>query len=381
MATALHDDKLIFQYGNAGSESFVFVKGAFEKTVVTALKTAYSTNSYTNGDIDMLGTQRPKKSEYEIEATFYNLFTSPYSQNYINRVFNGEKRTVFYYDFEYTPNLNINTPRNFGKVYYNKARTVKQPDQTEGRIQNIEKIALESTVILKQKPFFYDCSEAVEYIDYTNYLAGLSTWNGQIWDATSFYWKFNPASFGLVSSLTNDQKIAFFTNLANNAPRYLMQIRDRFFDRDTTQTARRYIINQTQNSATQSDYFTTDDLELASADTDVYRIELSQMSTNQSIQIINLSNNSGLIITWLDGASSNANLVYNSYTKKLYEGANEDEIPASQYNVDIVSDQPLYFSGLLNPFRIGDTPFETIRLINSSGTNLDVKIDVLPAYD
>jgi hypothetical protein len=160
-----------------------------------------------------------------------------------------------------------------------------------------------------------------------------------------------------------------------------MQIRDRFFDRDTTQTARRYIIDETQNSATQSDYFTTDDLEFASADTDVYRVELSQMSTGQSIQIINLSNDSGLVITWLDGASSNATLVYNSYTKKLYEGANELEIPAGQYNVDIVSDQPLYFSGLLNPFRIGDTPFETIRLINSSGTNLDVKIDVLPAYD
>jgi hypothetical protein len=101
MNYSLHDDKLIFQYGNAGSESFVFTKGGFEKTVTTGLKTAYATNAYTNGDIDMLGTQQPRRSEYEIEATFYNFFTSPYSVNYINRVFNGSKRTVFYYDYEY----------------------------------------------------------------------------------------------------------------------------------------------------------------------------------------------------------------------------------------------------------------------------------------
>lgn len=378
---ALTDDKLIFQFGNAGSESFVFTKGAFEKRVTTGLKTAYASNAYTNGDTDMLGSQRPRKSEYEIEASFYNSYTSPYSQNYVNRVFNGERRTVFYYDFTYDPSLtDIETPREFGKVYYNKARTIKPPDQVESRFENMEKVDLESTVMLKQKPFFYDCSEAVEYIDYVNYIADIPKWDQETWDNS--YWDYNPGSYGLISSLTNDQKLAFFTNLPANAPVYLMQLRDRFFDRDTTQTARRYIVNTTQNSNTQSDVTTTDDLEFCSADTDIYRIELSQMSQNQNIQIINLSNNSGLKITWLDGTSSNAYLVYNSYTRKLYETTSETEVDSYKYNVDIVSDQPLYFTGLLNPFRVGSTAnYETVRLINSTGTNLDVKIDVLPAYD
>jgi hypothetical protein len=384
MATALHDDKLIYQYGNAGSESFVFVKQAFEKTIITSYKTVYTTNAYTNGDIDMLGSQRPRKSEYEIEATFYNLFNSPYSQNYVNRVFNGEKRTVFYYDFVYNPSLDINSKRDFGKVYYNKARTQKPPDQTESRIENIEKASLESTVILKQKPFFYDCSESVEYINYQNYIASLNAWDNNTyeWDTNNDGWDFASGTFGFIDDLSNTQKLEYFTNLHSKLnPLYLMQIRDRFFDRDTTQTKRRYIINETQNSNTQGVYSTTNDLAHCSADTDIYRIELSQMSQNQNIQIINLTNSSGLVITWLDGTSSDTYLVYNSYTKKLYQTANEIEVDEYKYNIDIVSKQPLYFSGLLNPYRIGVLATEQIRLINSTGTNLDIKIDVLPAYD
>jgi hypothetical protein len=106
------------------------------------------------------------------------------------------------------------------------------------------------------------------------------------------------------------------------------------------------------------------------------------MVQNQNIQIINVTNNSGLVITWLDGTASNASLVYNSYTKKLYETASETEVDPYKYNVDIVRDQPLYFTGLLNPFRVRNlVTYETVRFINSTGNNLTVKIDILPAYD
>ena len=383
---SLHNEKLIFQYGNAGDTSFVFYKGGFGKNINTAVKTAYATNAYSNGDVDMLGTQRARKSEYEIEATFKNFYSSPYDVNYINRVFNGTRRTVFFYDWTYNPALlDIETDRNFGKVYYNKARTVKPPDQIETQFENMEVIDLESTVVLKLKPFFYDCSEAVEYIDYATYIANLNFWddNAYNWDNLNDGWDFNAASFGLISSLTNTQRINFFTNLEPTAPTYLMYLRDRFFDRDTTQVARRYILNQTQSSNTNSVYSTTGELSQASADSDIYRIELSQMSSGQSIKLQNLTNISGLTITWIDAVSSANLLVYNSFTKKLYETLTEIEISSSKYRVDIPenSDSALYFSGLLNLFRIGTLAFEQVRLTNSTGTNLDVKIDVLPAYD
>lgn len=378
------NEKLIYQHGNALEPNYVFFKGAFEKNVETGLKTVYQTSSYIDGDSDLLINSRAKKTAYEIECTFSTFFTSSYDRNFVNRVFNGSKKTTFYFDYSYSPTSTIETPRSFGKVYFHNARTIKAPNQSEGQFEDMEKVQLDDTVILKpDRPYFYDISDCVEYLDYETYIASLTTWNGTTWSASSTFWKYPPSSYGLVSSLSDSDKLAYFTNLTPNGLNYFMYLRDRFFERDTTQTVRRYIINETQNSGSTSDYVTTDDLLEASADTDIFRIELSQMSAGQSIQVINTTNDSGLTITWADTVSSNAVLVYNNYTKKLYETINETEIASNKYTVTIPdsAEQPLYFSGLLNPYRIGDPSYEIVRLTNSTGTNLDVKIDVLPAYD
>jgi hypothetical protein len=384
MKNPVTNEKLIYQYGNALEPNYVFFKGAFEKNIETNLKTVYQTSSYIDGDSDLLVNSRAKKTAYEIECTFSNVFNSSYDRNFINRVFNGSKKTTFYFDYTYDPTLPVYTNRQFGKVYFHRTRTIKTPNQSEGQYEDIEKVQLDDTILLKSdRPYFYDISDCVEYLDYETYIASLTTWNGTTWSDSSTFWKYPPSSYGLVSSLSNADKLNYFTNLAPNGINYFMYLRDRFFERDTSQTVRRYIIDETQNSNSTGDYTTTNDLLNASADTDIFRIELSQMSAGQSIQVINTTNDSGLTITWADTVSSDAVLVYNNYTKKLYETSNETEIASNKYTVTIPdsSGQPLYFSGLLNPYRIGDPSFEIVRLINSTGTNLDVKIDVLPAYD
>lgn len=380
------DDKLIYQYGNAIEPNYIFFKGKFQKNIATSVKTMYSDSFYIDGQVDMLQKTKARKNSYELECTFYNSFNSPYSLDYINRVFYGEPRLSFYYDYAYDPTAGKNQ-REFGKIYYNYTRCIKPPNQSESQRDNMEKNDLVSDVILKPNtPYFYDCSDDVEYVLYTDYTAAVRQWdnNSLQWDNVSnLGWDYATNQFAVVSGLSNANKLDYFTNKKPDDPKYILFLKDRFFNRDTKQTNRNYVINETQNANTSSDYVTNDILQNASADTDIYRIELNQMAPNQTVEIKNLTNNSGIKITWLESSPSNAVLVYNSYYKKLYETTSETEIDSSKYSIQIPTEnaRALYFRGLVNPFRIRELPYEQIRITNQGVNNLTVKIDVLPAYD
>ena len=380
MANSHTNDKLIYQFGNAQEPNYVFFKGNFTKETKTGSKTVYNTSSYIEGDVDMLQTSNSAQADYELECNFSNPLISPYELNFINRAFIGRKKITFFYDYEYNKNLNVLAQRNFGKVYYSYARVIDPPDQNETQRENMDKVDLENTITLKQKPFFYDCTDSVEYIDYATYISSLPYWGGTTWGGS--FWGYPPSSFGTIASLSNANKLLYFTDLKADQTNYFMQLRDRFFARDTSQTARNYIVNTSIGSGVTTDLFTADVLGGCSAKCYIFRVELSQMSANQEIQIINTNNGSATSIKWLDSVSSNAVLVYNSYTRKLYETTNETAIDENKYLIDIPTGyfDDLYFSSILNPFAIATPPTEIVRLINSTGTILDVKIDVLPTY-
>lgn len=378
------NDKMLYQYGNADEPNYVFHKGDFEKRISTGVKTVYEDMPYITGEVDYLQATRAKKTMYDIEVTFANMFYSPFEIQSMNNAFSGAKRAIFYYDIIHNGNIGVHTPRTFGKFYYNYARLTKPIDQSEIMYDGAGKVQFDSTVIFKQTPAFYDCSSAIEYLNYTTYLANLARWDDNTfdWDTNNPGWDAAAGSYGLVSSLTSDQKYDFFTNLKTSPMDYLVILRDRFFRRDTTQIARQYILDETQSSNSQSDYALTEDLDDTSVDNNIYRIELSAMDSGQSIQIFNITNSSGIKITWLSSSQSDALLVYNSYTGKLYESVTEDDLDPNDYLVEIPdeADDRLYFSALSAVRQVRFQPKEQVRLTNSIGTNLDVKIDVLPAY-
>jgi hypothetical protein len=236
-------------------------------------------------------------------------------------------------------------------------------------------------------PFFYDCTEDVEYISFADYAGNQEIWDSTgvqtRWNSTNQYWLYPPGSFDYVSNLTNAQKLQFFTSVYPDSAsiNYYLQLRDRFFARDTTQTNRNYVLNNTYSASTQTDTTLTDLFQSVSSNRSLYRVEISELGAGQSCELKNLANNSGIKITWLSGSTSPSDLVFNSYYGKLYSGSSETEIEQALYSVESTGDTPLYFTGLENPQAVFVISNETIRVTLTAGSSPDIKIDVLAAYD
>lgn len=386
------DDKLLLQVGNVltktgkSDPTLVFYKGGFSKKITGGLKTVFSESSFNPGNIDHLLDTPAKKKAYQIEIEeFANQFNSNYSLNFINKVIMGGVKILFFYDYAFQPTLRPDIPRPINKIYYSRARAIATPGQTEEKNENSQKGETDNPITFSQMPFFYDCSESVEYIDYVAYLASLNKWDDPTtqWDDSTTQWDQAASSYGFVSDLTDAQKKQYFTNLKSGGVRYFLRLRDRFFERDTTQTKRQYLFEDSVLSASSKDLVTTDALITAGANSDVFRVELSALAPGQSLKILNLSNGSGVEIIWRNAIAPTDELVYNSYYNKLFLGGDEANIPTADYAVRVPPEaaQPLYFTGLLDPFRVGLPDYEQVRLIATAGANLDVKLDILPAYD
>lgn len=373
------NSKFIYQYGNVPDDVFVFYKGGFKKLIQTGVKEVSETSAFIDGDVDLKANDRLNKSSYLLDVDFTNQYNSQYTVDYINKIFMGVPRYAFFYDYTIDTTDPYGT-KNINKFYYNPhLRSIKPPDKTETERQNRYDGQDENSVILKMSnPYFYDCSEAVEWLSYTDYENGITYWDQEQWDNS--YWDAAPGVTGLVSSLTNSEKIAYFSDLEPNQINYFIQLKDRFFARDTTQTARRYVINNTYTGGSFTDTLLTTEFNTVTGNTSIYRIEIDNLVAGQSLEIRNLSNSSGIKITWTSPSASGV-LVFNSYYGKLYATSSETDINTNNYRVEVVGDKSLYFTGLENPFRVVTFNPETLRITPSSGGNPNVKIDVLPTYD
>lgn len=378
--TPVINSKFIYQYGNVPEDVFVFFKGGFQKLIQTGVKEVSETSAFIDGDVDLKSDQRSTKESYLLDVDFTSQYNSPYPIDYINKIFFGKPKFAFFFDYT----ISKTDPRAnnlINKFYYNPhLRTIKSPELIETERENRMEGEYSGSVILKMnKPYFYDCSDALEYINFQGYENGIIRWDEAEWD--NDYWDAVPGAFGDVKNLTGDEKLAFFSNIPSNFVNYFLQLRDRFFVRDTTQTSRRYVFNATCPAEINTDVTLTSTFDSVTAETRVYRIEMTSIGINQSLTISNLSNQSGIKITWRGNSPSPDNLVFNSYYGKLYSGDNEVEIDFSLYSIEAVLREPLYFKGLFNPFRVIAVNREIVRARPSSGGSITVKIDVLPTYD
>lgn len=370
-------DKVIFQYGNANEPNYIFYKQQFKGQLVNGIKEQTSDSALMDGKQRLNGANRNKRAGYLFQYDFKNPFFSIFTTDFINRVFFGQPRLAFWYQVEeFADNPTYIRPPS--KWFYNVADCTVPPALKENeRNNNATPDAEYSIGISLEKPYLYDCSSDIEYVDLNNYLSGLSLYGTAVYGTSVYGSTFAPAN---VSGLTDEQKTQFFVELDVKNINYFLYLRDRFFNRDTTQTNRNYVYNQTITASTFTDTNLTNAFRESPTDNQIYRIELSDLAVGQTLTIENLSNNSGIVIEWLDASTSPTDLVYNSYHDKLYSGANETEVDSSKYTVYGINSRPLYFSGLLNPRPFETIQNETIRVTNNSTNTPTMKIDALITY-
>ena len=161
-----------------------------------------------------------------------------------------------------------------------------------------------------------------------------------------------------------------------------MYLQDRFIKRELI-TPTSYLLNQTLTTVTATDVYTSTDLQYTTTDNLIYRIEISPLNLNQSVSIVNLTNNSGIKVTWVGAVVSPNTIVYNSYKSKFYDSVTNLEIPLSLINYEVLSNSNLYFSALEYNRTPNTNPFnnaELIRLQRTAGSNVTVKLDVLKSF-
>ena len=378
-------DKVIFQYGNANEPNYIFYKNKFEGQLANGVKLQRSESALSDGSQRLNGANRNKRADYLFEYSFSNPFTSIFTTDFVNRVFFGPPRLTFWYQVK-----QLSEDRNYirppEKWFYNIADCTIPPTIKEGQFENKTMADQDYTVALTlEKPYLYDCSADIEYVDLANYISGLTVWGSFLYLAAAWGSSFAPVN---INTITDAQKQAFFTSLGVENINYFVYLRDRFFERDVTQTNRMYVLNNMLSASATNDYLLSDvtsggntySFKDSPAENQIYRLEISQLTIGKSVTLQNLNNGSGIRIKWLDSVNSPTNLVYNSYYNRLYSGSLEVEVATSRYNVEAVGSRGLYFSGLLNPRPFETITNETIRVTNNGTGSVTVKIDNLFTY-
>ena len=127
------------------------------------------------------------------------------------------------------------------------------------------------------------------------------------------------------------------------------------------------------------DVQTTDFLADTSADNRTFIIELSTMNQNNTVSILNLTNSSGLLFTWLGAVSSPSLFYYNSVKNRCYQ-ADGTIISSSDIQIKQQSNSFLYFDPKRTLNAVISTFNDTIRLQKNSSLTISVKIEALKTY-
>ena len=366
-------DKLLYQFGNANQPCYVFFKNQFEGEQALGVKEQRADSSFIDGSVRLNRANKNMRTGSLVTYEFSNMFFA-YSSNIITQIFYSEPKLMFWFEVEDFDPDNPELFRGVKKFYYSIADCTVPPTFTEDQLNNRAKPEQRyTTSFMLDKPYLYECTNEVEFID-TSIPQLISLWGTMryginVWGSTQA-----PA---LVSTLTQDQKDDIFLHVdPMNITKFLL-LKDRFFRRDVT-TARNYVYDRTVTANNTVTAQVTNAFRASPVDNRVYRIEISSVTTNGKIDILNLSNNTGLRITWV-APSPASDIVYNSYYDALYDSAGE-RIPDGNYTSEALNSDILYFTGQLNNRPFGSTAQESVRVINNTSTTTDVKIDALLAY-
>lgn len=366
-------DKLLYQFGNANQPCYVFFKNQFSGEQALGVKEQRADSSFIDGSIRLNRGNKNMRTGSLIKYEFNNMFFA-YSSNLITRIFYSEPKIMFWFEVE---DFDSDTPqlfRSVKKFYYSIADCTVPPTFSEEQLNNRAKPEQSYTAsFMLDKPYLYDCTEAVEFID-TSIPKSISLWGTMrywvdVWGSTQ--------SPTLVSTLTQEQKDDIFLQVdPRNITKFLL-LKDRFFKRDVT-SARNYVYDRTITAGNNVTAQVTNSFLSSPSDNRVYRVEISNLTPNGKIDLLNLSNNTGMRITWT-APSPITDIVYNSYYDALYDNTGA-KIPSENYITEALNSDILYFTGQLNKTPFGSTAKESVRAINNTASTINIKIDALLAY-
>lgn len=322
----LPNEKYIYQFGDPksynliqGADTFIFPTENLSANLTTNVKTEFSENPFSDGDINNLQNRVAFLEALNINPSF--ILPKDFDFNYLKKIFLGRTKKVYFIEYDKDGVAN--------KIYANYATCT---GGLEGGYQtDVEFIS--KTVDLKfVYSKFFDITEEVDVLDYKALnLIGISNWQSVIagsgWgQASGFGWGQAVANYSIkFKDLSIEQKKEFFdfnnlsyTNSKGNSQFYNLTWND-------TWTPNYNLINFDTSLKTASLTLTNNnltDLNLNNLDlnstavNNLFKVRINQtggLTINNSVTISNPINNSGFTFTWLSPGNSPANILVNTF--------------------------------------------------------------------
>jgi len=369
--------KRLYQIGNADDVYFVVPRLELNYEIQPTKQLKLDDSFLYNGFSRLNGQEKDIYASYQFNLSFKiterHLKKNPkvFNLNFLNRLSDHNVVPLFFY--EYDNDKNLTWYYSYGFISTPPKQIISENDTSGG----IDTENMEVSLGITMMPYYWDCNTEIKYLNTdtattTTVNWGSTTWGGSVWQP-------NNSQYALISSLSIDNKTNYFTA---NVPKFPVWLQDRFIKRELL-TPSSYLLNQTLSDTNPTDVYTSNALQYTTTDNLIYRLEITPLDYNQSITIENLSNDSGIKITWVDLTANANSLVYNSYKGKFYDLITNLEIPLSKINYEVLRNRNLYFSAMEYNRSPNTHPFNTtelMRLQRTSGTNSTIKIDVLKSF-
>jgi hypothetical protein len=370
-------DKILYQFGDALEDYYIFAKYGLNYTLKPGVKTIRETSAIYDGESRINNTNANFKTDYILEVVFTMNIYEQGGINYLNKIFGDRKiRKIFLYEKDLYNQIS--------KFYFNWAEVVEPPTQVN---EEQESLGLEnrkySTKIRFLTPYFYECDDNLRYFSATDFEANKLYWSSTAipgqnnsWGNTTVpkpYWgKTYLSAFPKVSTLNANSQSALFDIALPKSP---LQFKDRILAREdyTFASTGIFTTTLTTNNATTTN---TSGLNLnTTSENRLFRLKFSALGQNETISIKNISNNSDILITWNYQVANTNDIEFNSYWGTFFDTVTGKEINTSYISWDYTLDSLLYFSDLnsINPYSMRTTDNLILQKNTSSNNTITIQ--------
>lgn len=362
--------KILYQFANGLADYFVFPVTELEVGVGSGLKTNYVNNRLTDGLINISVNEKFRKNAYIYTISFLIKDTDLFDIDYVKSVFwNGYRQLAFFYD------VNVNNNITFYYTYLTVTASFLEGRKPAENKFNQGQLVY-TVELTAENPFLFACDASLAYFDKSAFVANERKWDEGLWD--SGLWDPGIAlSTIAISGLTLQQKLDLFYNNQDNDNALVYT--DKFFNPSSYSLGGNLVIDQSLIVNTPVDVQTSSFLADSTADNRTFIVELSTMVLNDTVSILNQTNDSGILFTWLSAVSSPVLFYYNSVKNRCYQ-ADGTIIPTSDIQIIQQSNAFLYFNPKRTLNAVISTFNDSIRLQKNSSSTITVKIEALKTY-
>lgn len=366
------DRKIPFQFGDPRrGDHIVFdcTNRAFSYT--PSFKMEQANSSIFEGEAKLNGDERQNLDLTKVTLKFGFVDGSKYTPDFIYKIFSQEPKRLFVYQEGLADSKPVQ------RVLWQYAYAASMPEIVSGTDrQEGEGFQTYSIDLILISPEFYECDNTLSY-----FVANQTfpVYDGTYdYDGTITYGEYENNTLRSFNDLTVDEQYDY---LQGELP---ISIEDRFIRNellDLTVTGSRKAYSITTNN---KEYTDSAGINLqCSRPTENYLLKLDSLSLNEFVQIINISNNSSVKITWTHSLAS-PELVYNSFYDIVFDGVTGKEIDFMKYAVDFPTETPLFFNPRkgyeINQYLITKTQYDQLEYTKNTASTQNTIISTLPAF-